>query len=135
MNKNKVMQLEEINKIIDNYKKLYDLAVAKIEVIEKLDTEYHTARGIEDIDFNNDSVWVKCDDSCMGYYDSLSFVFPTEWLTKTDLELETIVVKARKDRERLALKKQREEKKLKEKKREQEEFERYQKLKAKFENC
>ena len=127
------MNLEQINEIITNYDKLYALAKSKIEVIEKLDSQYNTARGIEDISFYDDVVSVTCDDTCMGCYDSLSFAFPIAWLSKTDAELEELVViqrefKAEKERKR------KEEKQLKEKKEaEQRELEQYQRLKAKFE--
>ncbi len=127
------MNLEQINEIITNYDKLYALAKSKIKVIEKLDSQYNTARGIEEISFDGDSVWVMCDDSCMGCCDSLSFTFPIVWLSKTDAELEELVVIARElkmEKERKAKK----EKKLKEKKEaEQRELEQYQRLKAKFE--
>lgn len=127
------MNLEQINEIIANYDKLYALAKYKIEVIEKFDSQYNTARGIEEISFDGDVVWVKCDDSCRGCYDSLSFTFPIAWLSKTDAELEEFVViqrelKAEKER------KAKEEKQLKEKKEaEQRELEQYKRLKAKFE--
>ena len=127
------MNIEYINEIIANYDKLYALAEYKIKVIEQLDDQYHTARGIEKISFDGDIVWVQCDDSCRGCYDSLSFEFPIAWLSKTDAELEELVVierelKAEKKR------KDKEEKQLKEKKEsEQRELEQYQRLKAKFE--
>jgi len=63
----------------------------------------------------------------------LSFTFPIAWLSKTDAELEELVViqrelKAEKER------KAKEEKQLKEKKElEQRELEQYKRLKAKFE--
>ena len=127
------MNLEQINEIIANYDKLYALAKSKIEVIEKLDSQYNTARGIEDISFYDDVVGVTCDDTCMGCYDSLSFTFPIVWLSKTDAELWELVVVQREfkvEKERKA----KEEKQLKEKKEaEQRELEQYQRLKAKFE--
>lgn len=127
------MNLEQINNIIRDYDKLVALAKSKIEVIERLDYQYNTARGIEEISFDGDVVWVKCDDSCRGCYDSLSFTFPIAWLSKTDDELNELVVTARE----LKAKKERkakEEKQLKEKKEaEQRELEQYQRLKAKFE--
>ena len=127
------MKLEEIKEIIHNYKKLYELATEKIKVIEKLDAEYTTSRGIEDISFCDDVVIVICNDTRMGCYDTRYFNFPIDWLSKTDAELEELVViqrelKAEKER------KAKEEKQLKEKKEsEQREFEQYQRLKAKFE--
>ena len=67
------MNLEQINELIINYNKLIDLAKSKIKVIEGIDSQYNTARGIEEISFDIDAktVYVKCDDSCRGCYDSL----------------------------------------------------------------
>lgn len=127
------MELKEIKEIVNNYEKLYQLATEKIKVIEKLDSEYTTSRGIEDISFYDAVVSVTCDDTCMGCYDTRSFNFPIAWLSKTDAELEEIVaihreLKAEKER------KAKEEKQLKEKKEaEQRELEQYKRLKAKFE--
>lgn len=127
------MNLEKINSIISDYNELFALAKSKIKVIEKLDNQYNTARGIEEISFDGDVVWVKCDISYRGCYDSLWFTFPIAWLSKTDAELEELVVIARElkaEKERKA----KEEKELKEnKEKEQREFEQYQKLKEKFE--
>jgi hypothetical protein len=125
-----IMKLEQIKEIIENYEKLYELASSKIKVLENLDSQYTISRGIEDISFYDDMVNVICDDG-MGYY--RSFIFPTIWLSKTDSELEEIVImekelKVEKERK---LKK---EKQLKEKlEKEQREFEQYQRLKAKYE--
>lgn len=127
------MKLEEIKEIIHNYEKLYELATEKIKVIEKIDAEYTTSKGIEIISFYDDTVSVTCDDTWMGCYDTRYFNFPIGWLSKTDAELEELVVtqrelKAEKER------KEKEEKRLKEKKEsEQRELEQYQRLKAKFE--
>lgn len=130
------MNLEQINELIINYNKLIDLAKSKIKVIEGIDSQYNTARGIEEISFDIDTktVYVKCDDSCRGCYDSLSFEFPIEWLSKTDLELWEIVksaMESRKAKARLDA----EEKKNKEKiEAEQRELEQYKRLREKFEN-
>lgn len=127
------MNIEQINSIISNYNDLVTLAKLKIEVIEKLDNQYNTAKGIEKISFDGDFVWVECDDSSMGWYDSLSFTFPIIWLSKTDAELEQLVIIARElkaEKER----KNKEEKQFKEKEEaEQRELKQYQRLKAKFE--
>jgi hypothetical protein len=126
------MNIEQINKIITNYDKLYILAKSKIKVLQQLDHQYNTARGIDEISFDEGKVYVKCDDSFRGCYDCLLFNFPITWLSKTDSELEELVVTARElkaEEERKA----KEEKQLKEKKEsEQRELEQYQRLKAKF---
>jgi hypothetical protein len=127
------MNIEEINGIISNYDKLVALTESKIKVIEKLDKQYNTARGIEEISFVMDDVLVKCDDSCRGCYDSSFFTFPIVWLSKTDAEVEELVITAKelKDEKERKVKK---EKQLKEKKEvEQRELEQYKRLKAKFE--
>ena len=127
------MELKEIKEIVNRYEELCQLAIEKIKMIEKLDSEYTTSRGIEDISFYDDLVSVTCDNTCRGCYDIRSFNFPITWLSKTDAELEEIVVirrelKAEKER------KAKEEKQLKEKKEiEQRELEQYKRLKAKFE--
>lgn len=128
------MKLEEIKDIIDNYEKLYQLATSKIEVLEKLDSHYSTLRGIENISFYDDVVSVSCDNSCMGCYDTHSFSFPIIWLSKTDSELEEIVI-IQKEFNAENKRKLKEEKELKEKQeKEQRQLEQYQLLKAKFEH-
>jgi len=127
------MNIDKINETISNYDKLVALATSKIKIIEKLDNLYNTARRIEDIYFCDDLVNVVCDDTRMGCYDTIYFDFPLEWLSKTDSEIEEIVLiekELRFEKERKA----KEEKKLKEKKdAEQLEFEQYKRLKDKFE--
>lgn len=128
------MKLEQIKDIIDNYEKLYQLATSKIEVLEKLDSHYSTLRGIENISFYDDVVSVSCDNSCMGCYDTHSFSFPIIWLSKTDSELEEIVI-IQKEFNAENKRKLKEEKELKEKQeKEQRQLEQYQLLKAKFEH-
>lgn len=127
------MELKEIKEIVNNYEKLCQLAIEKIKVIEKLDSEYNTSRGVEDISFCDDVVSVTCDDTCMGCYDTRTFSFPIAWLAKTDVELEEIVMIDRKLKEENE-RKAKEEKQLKEKKEaEEREVEQYKRLKAKFE--
>lgn len=127
------MNLEQINEIITNYKKLLALTESKIKILENLDSQYNTARYIEEITFEDNFVNVKCNASCRGYYDTQYFSFPILWLTKTDEELEELIVterELRKEKER----KEKEENRLKEEKEvEQREFEQYQRLKFKFE--
>lgn len=127
------MNLEQINEIIANYNMLYDLAISKIKILEKLDKQYNTGNCIEDISFYDDDVLVNCDDSRCGYYDTLSFTFPIIWLTKADAELEELVLIEKElnaEKERI----EKEEKQLEDKKKiEQKELEEYQRLKAKFE--
>lgn len=79
------MNIEQINKIISDYEALNDLVKSKVAVLEKLDRdEYDTARGIETIEFEGDSVYVRCDDSSWGSQDYTSFKFPIIWLTQPD---------------------------------------------------
>ena len=128
------MELNEINKIIADYDNLIKIVESKVVVLEKLDFKYCTARGIDDIFFENDRVCVRCDNSFMGCADTLYFDFPIQWLTKSDDELKQLVIDERDARE----KKEREieERKLLEenKRREQFEHEQYLKLKLKYES-
>lgn len=127
------MKLEEINEIVSNYYKLVVLAKEKIKIIEEFDSQYCTARGIEEISFESDYVNVKCDNSCRGCYDTLYFSFPISFLTKNEDELKNIVIydkELRLEKERKA----KEESKLKEKQdAEQRDLEQYKRLKEKFE--
>jgi hypothetical protein len=126
------MNLEQINEIIDSYGSLLDLAKSKIKVIEKLDSIYSTSRGIEKISFGKDFVYVVCDDSSQGCYDSLFFEFPVSWLLKTDAELEDIILLNK----RMKVEQEQREKVEKQLKAEEElkqrEFQQYQRLKSKF---
>lgn len=129
------MTLQQIENIIAQYNSLVELTNNKINILEQHDREkYNTARGIEEMSFDKDCVWVKCDDSCRGCYDSLSFSFPTKWLALDDQELEKVVIMERE----LRIAKEFEAEKQKVSKEEQEtrrkEFEQYQLLKQKFEN-
>jgi hypothetical protein len=102
-----VMNREEIDNIISKYEELIILANAKIKIIESLDDEYYTSRGIEDISFYNDTVSVRCDDTCRGCYDSFTFNLPIDWLTKTEFELKDIIAQKKElkaEKERIALK-------------------------------
>jgi len=127
------MTKEEIELVIINYDKLIKLAKEKINVIQELDNKYNTARGIEEISFEGNMVYVKCDDSCRGCYDSLYFNFPIDYLSIDNQELQKIVINAKEleiESKRIA----EEEKQLKEKQATAlRELEQYRKLKAKFE--
>ncbi len=127
------MNIEQIKEVISNYEKLYDLATQKIEVISKLDPEYDTRRRIENISFYDDSVSVCCDDTFRGCTDTHSFSFPTIWLSKTDLELQELVVNERKLREEKS-RKLKEQLELEKKTRKlEQELKEYNRLKSKFE--
>lgn len=126
------MNKEQIEEIISNYSKLNALAKSKIKLIEEIDSQYDTARGIEDIEIDLHEVCVRCNDSCRGHYDYFIYTFPTEWLSKSDSELQEIVLNEKKLREERELRKK-EEKRLEEnRKKEQMELELYEKLKVKF---
>ena len=127
------MELNEINKVIADYDRLIQIVESKVAVIEKLDSIYHTARGIDKVYFENDRVYVHCDNSFRGFTDTLYFDFPILWLTKSDKELEKLVIDERNARE----KKKREMNARKElednARKEQLELEQYLKLKSKYE--
>ncbi len=127
------MNSDQINETISNYDKLIALAKDKIKILEKADTKYSTLRGIETITFEDDKVWVKCDDSCRGSYDSHYFDFPISFLSLSDTELTNEVTLAKE----LKLENDRkivEEKKIKNAEiQEEKDLILYNKLKAKFE--
>ena len=103
--------------------------------MEELDNQFNTARGIEDISFDEEgSVYVRCDDSCRGCYDSTSFSFPLNYLSLNDDELKSVIEQAKAKRiEEERVKK--EQKELKEQQdKEKRELEQYKKLKEKFEH-
>lgn len=131
--------LEQIQETVKKYNDLIVLIKEKIKVAAKADQRlYNTHRGIESITFEQDGngvdkVWVVCDDSFRGSYDTESFWFPLSYVTLSDDEL---MVKVAEDLEltrvREALEKL---KKLDDQKaaEEQRELEQYNKLRAKYE--
>jgi len=126
--------LEQIKKVITDYDKLVVLAKYKTKIMEELDDKFNTARGIEKISFDGEGlVYVTCDDSCRGCYDSKSFSFPLYYLSLNDGELKSVVEKEKIKRveEEQAKKKQNELKEQQEK--ENLELQQYQRLKKKFE--
>jgi len=126
--------LEQINEVIKNYNDLQALVEEKVAILEIIDNKYNTAKGIEEIKFEDDNVYVTCDNTCMGCYDSLSFSFPLVYLTLSDEKLKEVAKADMLNR----IEKQRienEQKDLKEKQKTEEyEKEQYLKLKAKFES-
>jgi hypothetical protein len=99
------MNIEQINKIISDYNQLIIQVKRTIWKLEKLDRgEYNTARGIETIDFNDNTILVTCNDSYSGCMDYTCFEFPIIWITKTDeelTELVTIAQELRREKERI----------------------------------
>ena len=80
--------LEQIKKVITDYDKLVVLAKYKTKIMEELDDKFNTARGIEKISFDGEGlVYVTCDDSCRGCYDSKSFRVEEEQAKKKQNEL------------------------------------------------
>jgi len=72
-------------KILSDYESLDDLVRSKVAVLEKLDRdEYGTSKGITNIFFAGNHVYVQCDDSSWGRQDYTSFKFPIIWLTQPD---------------------------------------------------
>lgn len=95
------MNLVEIQITIAKYQELEKLARQKIAIMEKHDYRaYGTARGIERISFDDELVYVVCDDTCLGHYDTLSFEFPVSLLALGDEELEVEINRRREERER-----------------------------------
>ena len=126
--------IEQINKIIDEYDAMYNHACHVIEVISSVDGEYDTNKGIEEMSFYKDSVHVNYDDTCMGCYDSGSFIFPIEFMCMTDDDLRDAAVKAKAQRKAEIAAKNSEKEKKDMLDREQRERNEYNRLKRKFEN-
>lgn len=126
------MNIEEIKEVISNHEKLYEVATDKIAFISKLDPEYNTGRGIEDISFYEYSVSVICNDTCTGCHDTHSFSFPTIWLTKTDSELEEIVVAEKELREEKSRQLKEQTELENKRKKDEQDLKEYNRLKSKF---
>lgn len=129
------MTQEQIKEVITNYDKLIELVKSKVAIMSEIDNKYHTARGIESIDFySDDDVSVTYDDSCRGCYDSSSFSFPLHYLSIADEDLKLVVQTVLTER----LEEERIKKELNQKKeqvdKEQKERQQYLKLKEKFEH-
>ena len=121
------MDLIHIKNTIDNYNDLLDFVKSKIKVIEEMDNHYYTGKGIEELSFCDGDVIVLCYSNRFGLLgETHSFIFPIIWISKTDDELKEIVFYAKELRE--------EKKRKDEEETEKREFERYQKLKMKFEH-
>jgi len=124
---------EQIDAVIENYGRLIALVKEKIKVIHKFDSQYNTNHGIEEIVFEDDSVYVRYDDTCRGCYDSSSFSFPLSYLTVQDDELKDIVIAAKElriEQEKRAKEERQQKDKEDSEKRDREQYKR---LKKKFE--
>lgn len=129
------MNLAEIQTTLEKYQELVKLTRRKIAIMEKHDYDtYNTAKGIEDIYFEdeNETVHVRCDDSCMGCYDSLSFNFPVRFLALGDEEL-AAEIERRVDEREQRKKVEEENRRMREnEKRKEQELETLRKLKEKY---
>jgi hypothetical protein len=128
------MKLEEIKSIMGVYENLIEFVKAKAKVLSNTHPKYCIYKGINSIYFEDDKVYVECDDSTYGSYETSTFSFPIEWLSMEDSELVSYVL----DEHQSRLKRIAEANAAKilkeEKQREQSQFELYKQLKAKFEN-
>lgn len=125
------MREEQIINTIEQYHTLLEYTEKVINRLEALSPKlYTTSRGVEKIQFDKHLVWVTCDDTCRGCYDSYSFSFPISYLSMTDeqllLEIEKTLISIEKNKAEI---KERKEKEQRDYEREQ-----YEKLKAKYEN-
>lgn len=66
------MELEEIKNTIEKYNKLWELAESKIKILAAINRHYSTSRGIEEISFGDDEVFVVCDGT--SFFDKKSFL-------------------------------------------------------------
>lgn len=127
------MTLEKILNTIAEYEALKELVEHTVTSLQKFSNDYNTAKGIEQIWFDEKEVAIVCDDSCCGSYSTHTVEFPLEWLTKTEEELKEIIGDKKQKEEQL--RKQKEEERQRKEKEEEEKKQRelYMRLKAKFE--
>lgn len=128
------MDTKQINEILDNYNKLIILADDKIGIMGEADIQYSTLKGIEEIDFVGDEVWVKCDDSYRGCADSHYFSFPISFLSTPDDELKETVIRTKELRIEAEKRAKDDAEQKRKEAQERAEFERYNELKVKFES-
>lgn len=126
------MNIEEINKTIENYEALEELVKSTIDIIKQLDNYYDTDRGVMHIEFFKSNVHIEYDTSRMGCYSSDYFSFPIEWLSLSTDELRKVVLDAKEYREAEKRRIDEQEKLLKQKEVEERELKTYLKLKEKF---
>lgn len=128
------MTQEEIKLAIELHSKLEELVEKVSYKLEKLDSKlYRTGNYIENISFENDLVYVTCDDSYSGCSNESCYVnFPISWLSLSDEELESVVLTERE----LRLEKEREKKRLEDEKlkleKEEKDRKEFERLKKKF---
>lgn len=128
------MTQEEIKLAIELHSKLEELVENVSNKLEKLDSKvYRTGNYIENISFENDLVYMTCDDSYSGCGKEYCHInFPISWLSLSDEELENAVITARE----LRLEKERENKRLEDEKlkleKEEKDRKEFERLKKKF---
>jgi hypothetical protein len=94
------MKLEAIERILGEHSSLIDLCETVYMKLCEYDSDtYKLRRGIQSIDIDIDYVGISVDDTSMGCYDSESFAFPTKWLSFSDAELKSHILKIKEDRE------------------------------------
>lgn len=127
------MKLEQIKEIINQYEELNKLARQKIAIMEEHDYDvYNTAKGIEEISFEDEIVYVRCDDSCMGCYDFLSFSFPLSLLALNDEELAVEIKRREEEREQKKKEEEENNKRREIEKRKEQDLETLRRLKEKY---
>ena len=128
------MKAEKIQQIIEDYNALEAHTLKVIEKLEKLDSKmYGTARGIDNITYDEKEIGVECDNSYCGDRDTHYFYFPTSFLSMTDKQLEkAVLVEKEKREEEERLKKEQIEKEIRAKQEQQERLQ-YERLKKKYE--
>jgi hypothetical protein len=128
------MKAEKVQQIIADYNALEDHTLRVIDKLGILDSKmYGTARGINNISYDEKEVGVECDNSYCGDNDTHYFYFPISFLSMPDEELEqAVLVEKQKREEEERLKKQQIEKELRAKQEQQERLQ-YERLKKKFE--
>jgi len=127
------MELTKINQIIKDYHTLEERVVEVFSKMCEIDAEYSMYRGIENIYLERDVVDITCDNSWSGCVDYEYYSFPIEWLSFTNEILVENIEAHRVKREEDKHKKDEEKKEKELLEREEMEYQKYLKLKEKFE--
>jgi len=126
--------LKQIKSTLKDYEEIISLAKEKIKILEEIyPSMFNTAKGIEDINFYDETVHVTCDDSCRGCYDSTSFKFPLNYLTLSDNDLRYVVEKLKNNILNKKIQDDINKSKIEEEKKEKIELDLFKRLKEKYE--
>lgn len=126
------MNSKEARKIIKDYENLYDLIEGKFSLICETDNHYKYARGIEEIEFHEDKIFIICDNSFSGVCDFVYNEIPFDLVFLDDDTLKETVLRLKKEREEANERKEKEKLVEEEKAKEAKQRAMYEILKSKF---